>query len=206
MPQQLDSIGLTARSGTSASASWTALIVPNAFWWQWPCSNALFSGSGLRSSLRRPAFFSRTRNSSNRKAFFATASASSPRPIAKNSSRRVNRQDGSRPTTGTPLTTKGMRAAITRIASPFARSTWPVAKYVRPQHSAGAPSVGQATATRWPAASSTRRAACRISGSKLFEKVSAKITTVASGASTSVVVRNVSRRHLGSVRCLAKPR
>jgi hypothetical protein len=31
MPQQLDSIAASGRSGTSASASCTALIAPNAF-------------------------------------------------------------------------------------------------------------------------------------------------------------------------------
>src|SRR6266851_5502871 len=179
MPQQLESIKLTARSGISDSASCTALIAPNAFWWQWPCSKAVFCGSGFSSSLSRPAFFSRTKNSSNRKALSQTALASSPRPMARNSSRRVNRHDGSRPTTGTPLATNGSNACSNRRASLLAFMTWPVARKVRPQHSAGAPRVGQATATRWPAASSTRRAACSTPGSKLLEKVSAKITTVA---------------------------
>src|SRR5262249_27238694 len=109
------------------------------------------------------------------------------------------------PTIGTPLATNGVRACTSRAASAFARSTCPVARYVRPQHSAGAPRLGQATATRWPAACSTRRAACSTFGSKLLEKVSAKITTVASRSSTSVVARNVSLRHLGRLRALAKP-
>ena len=89
-----------------------------------------------------------------------TACASAPSPMARNSSRKVNRHDGSRPTTGTPLATNGSSACSRRRASLLAFMTWPVARKVRPQHSAGAPSVGQATATRWPAASSTRRAAC----------------------------------------------
>ena len=52
--------------------------------------------------MSRPAFFSRARNSSNRKAFSAVLRAGSPRPSARNSSRRVNRHDGSSPITGTP--------------------------------------------------------------------------------------------------------
>ena len=41
MPQQLDSMVSTFRSGISRSTCSTGLNAPNDFWWQWPCTSAL---------------------------------------------------------------------------------------------------------------------------------------------------------------------
>ena len=88
---------------------------------------------GFSFSLRRPASASLARNSSNRKAFFASASV--PGSSTLYSSRRVSRQDGSSPSTGTPRATQGASAASMRCASTRASSTRPADRNVRPQHS-----------------------------------------------------------------------
>ena len=41
MPQQLDSMVSTFKSGTRRSTCSTGLNAPKDFWWQWPCTSAL---------------------------------------------------------------------------------------------------------------------------------------------------------------------
>ena len=93
MPQQLDSMTPTSRPGTWRRVFSTAPMAPNAFWWQWPWTSARRqpdgrSGRGLAADAR---------NSSNRTARSASAEVLSPGSMARNSSRKVRRQDGSRP-------------------------------------------------------------------------------------------------------------
>ena len=138
--------------GRDAARRAPASIASNAFWWQWPCNSARFSGSATSGSRRRPARCSRARNSSISSARSDRRCAASPSPSTRNSSRSVSRHDGSRPTTQAPRSTCGASAATIRRASRFASSTIPAARYVRPQHSGRVRSAssarGRAIATR----------------------------------------------------------
>src|SRR5665213_530312 len=55
MPQQVESKVSTVRCGIICRAAAAAPAVPNAFWWQWPCSSAVLPGIGARASWNRPA-------------------------------------------------------------------------------------------------------------------------------------------------------
>ncbi len=75
------------------------------------------------------------RNSSNSSARPATWRAASLFISAGISSRKLNRQLGSSPITGTPRATNGASTASVRSASRRASSTLPTERKVRPQHS-----------------------------------------------------------------------
>ena len=102
MPQQVESKVSTSSPGISCKASTAAPTVSNAFWWQWPCSNAVRPGIGASGRSKRPAARSAATNSSNSCAWAASALAAAPGSSAGNSSRRVSRHDGSSPTIGAP--------------------------------------------------------------------------------------------------------
>ncbi len=147
MPQQLESMVSTVNPGTSLNAVSTAPMASKDFWWQWPCSKAR-SATGLRDKLRRPARVSRARNSSNNNTCSPRRRAEPSLAIAGISSRKPRMQLGSSPTTGTPRSTNGVTAAMTRSASRRASATLPTARNVRPQQSGRKPSVGAAMCTR----------------------------------------------------------
>ena len=99
--------GLDRRDpGMSLRMRSTAPNMPNAFWWQWPCTSARFA-TGLSGRLSRPSAASRTRNSSNISACIDSCSAPSVLIIAGTSSRKPRMQLGSSPITGTPRATIG---------------------------------------------------------------------------------------------------
>ena len=116
-----------ARAPPSSTLS-TAPMAAKDFWWQWPCSSAFFGkGSSGRSSV--PAF-ARGRGIPPAAARWRS-SARPPSPFIKagNSSRKVNRQLGSRPSTGMPARHKAparqacaaFRGAPRRSARPRGR-------------------------------------------------------------------------------------
>ena len=130
MPQQLDSIVLTESLGTSRNVFSTVPMAANAFWWQWPWRSAS-RGISFKGSASRPDSLSLAMKSSNSMACAEIDSASA-RPMASISSLKVKRQLGSSPRMGTPLSAKGFKAAMVRLASFFASSTSPADKKVRP--------------------------------------------------------------------------
>ena len=131
MPQQPESTSLTSYPAHLSAA--TVGAVPTiAFWWQWPWRSA-DRAPPLKGSVR-PRARSRKRNSSRRKLDRATCRASSVRTSSTHSSRRVRRQEGSRPTMATPRATQGARRSMLKRACSRASSSIPLEMRGRPQH------------------------------------------------------------------------
>src|SRR5262245_22602278 len=81
-----------------------------------------------------PAFTCLCKNSSSRKLFSATRLASLVRMNSGYSSLRVSRQDGSRPTMGTPLSAYPASWSTFQAALFFASPSMPLEIIGRPQH------------------------------------------------------------------------
>jgi hypothetical protein len=128
MPQQLDSIASTCAPGIERNSASVASKVPKAFWWQWPCTRMGRTGLRFHGAAMRPAAISCARYSSRSCAPASRFAVASPGNIAGYSSRKVNRQEGSRPTIGVPASRYGASAAMVRRASARASSIIPAAR------------------------------------------------------------------------------
>jgi hypothetical protein len=129
MPQQELSISVGAAPGMRRSASSTFGAVPNAFWWQWPCTRIDRSagtnvGRSGRRRLANDELLEQQRLRADRRRRGRRGS------ITWISSRSVRRHDGSRPTIGDAALGEGQQRGEQLAARARAASAMPAASRV----------------------------------------------------------------------------